>query len=448
MKEKYNKIFKRLLKARDKGNFYNEIKNILGEAKENRKEMAKIISSLCGVVVEYTNEEEFIKNIEVAIKNYKKEAKIVQRVGECSTKCTDEEGRTSCERACPFNAILKEENKIYINEELCTDCGKCVTACEDGKFLDRIEFMPLVDILKSEVPVIAAVAPAISGQFGKDVSLEKMRSAFKKIGFSDMVEVAFFADMLTLKEAIEFNNHVKDEKDMMITSCCCPMWVAMLKRVYKDLVKDVSPSISPMIASGRVLKKLNPKCKVVFVGPCIAKKAEAKNEDIKGAIDFVLTFEELKGIFDVLNINPKDMEEDFTSEYASREGRLYARTGGVSIAVSEAIETLFPERKGTVKTVQAHGVKQCKELLDKAVNGQIKANFIEGMGCVGGCVGGPKALIPAEEGKKVVDEVAEGSKIKISLNNEWMNKILKLIGINSIDDFNNKEKIEIFEREF
>ncbi|WP_138205485.1 [Fe-Fe] hydrogenase large subunit C-terminal domain-containing protein [Haloimpatiens lingqiaonensis] len=448
MKEKYKDLFKRILWAKEEGNFKSEVGNILKESGNEKKKLSKVISSLCGVTVEYIDDENFINSLESAMKGYERKAKIVHKIGECTMECADEEGKTLCQKACPFNAILNEENKIYINEDLCTDCGRCVTACENGGYLDRIEFMPLVDILKSDVPVIAAVAPAIAGQFGRDVSLEKMRTAFKKVGFSDMVEVAFFADMLTLKEAIEFDAHVKSEKDIMITSCCCPMWVGMLKRVYKDLVKDVSPSVSPMIAAGRVLKKLNPNCKVVFVGPCIAKKAEAKNEDIKGAIDFVLTFEEVKGIFEVLDINPSGMEEDFTSEYASREGRLYARTGGVSIAVSEAIETLFPERKGKVKTAQAHGVKECKEILDKAVKGEIDANFIEGMGCIGGCVGGPKALIPAEEGKKIVDETAENSKVRVSLNNECMNEVLKLIGIDGVEDFKNKEKIQIFEREF
>ena len=170
--------------------------------------------------------------------------------------------------------------------------------------MDQVQFLPLANILKDNSPVIAAVAPAIVGQFGSDIKIGQLRSAFKKMGFTDMVEVAFFADMLTLKESIEFDHYVNSEDDLMITSCCCPMWVGMLKRVYKDLVKYVSPSVSPMIAAGRVIKKLNSNCNVVFVGPCIAKKAEAKNKDIAGSIDFVLTFQELKDIFETFKINP------------------------------------------------------------------------------------------------------------------------------------------------
>ncbi|MDZ4957127.1 iron hydrogenase, partial [Clostridium perfringens] len=148
--------------------------------------------------------------------------------------------------------------------------------------------------------VIAAVAPAIMGQFGENVSMDQLRSAFIKIGFSDMVEVAFAADMLTIKEAVEFNRHVNEPNDLMITSCCCPIWVGMLKKIYKELVPDLSPSVSPMIATARVIKKLNPDAKVVFIGPCIAKKAEPKDPDLIGDIDFVLTFQELDNIFKVL----------------------------------------------------------------------------------------------------------------------------------------------------
>ena len=123
--------------------------------------------------------------------------------------------------------------------------------------------------------------------------MDQLRAAFIQMGFTDMIEVAFAADILSIKEAVEFNKHVKGPNDLMITSCCCPMWVGMLKKVYNELIDDLSPSVSPMVAAGRVIKKLNPDAKVVFVGPCIAKKAEAKEKDVAGAIDFVLTSKRL-----------------------------------------------------------------------------------------------------------------------------------------------------------
>jgi len=226
------------------------------------------------------------------------------------------------------------------------------------------------------------------------------------------------------------------------------MWVGMLKRVYSDLVKHVSPSISPMIASGRVLKKLNPQCKVVFVGPCVAKKAEANNPDLLGDIDFVLTFAELKDIFEALNINPSKLEETETSEYASKGGRLYARTGGVSIAIGDAIERLFPDKYKFFKSIQGDGVKECKDLLTKAQSNKLNANFVEGMGCVGGCVGGPKAILPTDVGRENVNTFANNSEIKVSIDSSCMNEILHRIGIDTIDDFGDEKKIELFHRDF
>ncbi|MDZ4965187.1 iron hydrogenase, partial [Clostridium perfringens] len=130
--------------------------------------------------------------------------------------------------------------------------------------------------------------------------------------------------------------------------------------------------------------------KVVFIGPCIAKKAEAKEPDLVGDIDFVLTFQELDNIFKLLEINPEELRGIPSKDYASRGGRLYARTGGVSIAIGEAVSELYPEKYKLFKPIKASGVRECKELSSKALNGEIEANFIEGMGCIGGCVGGPK----------------------------------------------------------
>lgn len=448
MKKMYSDIFKELLQGYYEGNFEVKVNHIINNSGLEKEEIGNIIASLSGVEVNFT--EDFAKDLKEAIKEYDAKNKIVNKIKSCTMDCANEDGKTPCQRSCPFNAILidNEKKTTYINNELCTDCGFCVEACKTGSLLDKTEFLPLAEILKGGDNVIATVAPAICGQFGEDVTIDQMRAAFKRMGFTDMVEVAFFADMLTLKESVEFDHLVKKADDLMITSCCCPMWVGMLKRVYKDLVKHVSPSVSPMIACGRVLKELNPNCKVVFIGPCIAKKAEAKEADLKGDVDYVLTFQELKDIFEVLKIKPAELQEDHSSEYASRGGRLYARTGGVSIAVGEAIERLFPEKYKLLKTIQAHGVKECKEMLTKAQNGEIGANFVEGMGCVGGCVGGPKAVVPKEAGKKAVDEFAEGSSIKVAVDSLCMLEILDRLGIKSVEDFKDSKKIEIFEREF
>ena len=341
----YNQIFKTLVKSYHEDDFDNKVLELLSKDNINKTELSSIISSLCGVDVSFSDN--YIDDLKKAILSYESNYKIVSKVKQCNMDCTDNPGKTLCQASCPFDAILIDAkcNTTYIDNDKCTDCGFCVDVCPTGALMDKVEFIPLLDLLKGNTAIIAAVAPAITGQFGEDVNIDNLRTAFKIMGFTDMVEVAFFADMLTLKEAIEFDEHVKVKDDLMITSCCCPMWVGMVKKVYNNLVTHVSPSISPMIAAGRVLKQLNPNCKVVFIGPCIAKKGEAKDKDLLGDIDYVLTFSELRDIFDTLNIHPEKLQQDISSEYASRGGRLYARTGGVSIASRRPWQQLIRSRR-------------------------------------------------------------------------------------------------------
>lgn len=448
MNNQHGTLFKTLVKAYYDNSFEETVNQLISSEDSDKEYLSKAISFLCGVDVEYNDN--FVPNLKKAIANYEVRHKIVHKVRDCSLECTSKGDNTICQKSCPFDAVLLDEdtNKTYISVDRCTDCGFCVDGCPTGSILDKVEFLPLLDLLNKENLVIAAVAPSIIGQFGNDVTMNQLRAAFKKLGFTDMVEVAFFADMLTIKEAIEFDHLVNEVDDFMITSCCCPMWIGMLKKLFHELIPHVSPSVSPMIAAGKVLKELNPNCKVVFIGPCIAKKSEAKEKDLIGIIDYVLTYQEVKDIFDSLEIHPEVMEEDLSTEYASREGRLYGRTGGVSIAVSEAIKNLFPDKAKLLKAIQGNGIKECREILTKLKDRDIDANFLEGMGCVGGCVGGPKAVIPSEEGRKALDEFAENSEVSVSLDSPWMKNILEKLHMDSVEDFKDREKMKIFLRDF
>lgn len=449
MHNKYTDLFDILVRSYYEGNFDDTLSKVMVCHEVSPQETFKIITSLCGVSLEFDNN--YVYNIKKAITNYAVNKKFIEKLDSCNINCKENKDKKfNCQAACPFDAILYDYNNksTYINYDLCVGCGLCIDSCKDGKLLDKIDFIPIADLIKNNKTVIAAVAPAITGQFGENVSLDQLRASLIKIGFSDMIEVAFAADMLTIKEAVEFNKHVNGPDDLMITSCCCPMWVGMLKRVYKELVPDLSPSVSPMIAAGRIIKKLNPKAKVVFIGPCIAKKAEAKEKDLVNDIDFVLTFQELDNIFKALEIDPSKLEGIPTKDYASKGGRLYARTGGVSIAVSEAIEELYPEKSKLFKSAKAEGVKECKDILNKALSGEVKANFIEGMGCIGGCVGGPKALIAKEQGKIYVDNLAYNSPIKVATHSNTMDEVLEKLNITSLKDFEDDKKTEIFHRNF
>ena len=300
----------------------------------------------------------------------------------------------------------------------------------------------MVNLFKeAKAPVYAAVAPAITGQFGENISMGQLRTAFKVMGFTDMVEVAMFADILTIKEAIEFDHLVKTEKDFFLTSCCCPVWFNMVKKNYPEMYKHMSPSVSPMIASGRILKKLYPDAKVVFMAPCIAKKAEFKEPELVGAIDYVINFRELKEIFDALNIKLEELPSDDV-DHASLGGRLYARTGGVSFSVKTVVNRLEPKRVIKLKAKKVHGARDCKGMLDKLNRGEeIKANFIEGMGCIGGCVGGPRTNIDRDAGRNNVNDFAEESFILTPFDNQNIIKIFGQLNVESLDQMTDNEEL-------
>lgn len=444
-----DEAFSRLVRASWERRLAAELDLLLSEAPEaERDKLAFTLAALCGV--EVASGPGFGGRVEKALAAGTEGLPAVTSRGSCANEaCRSRAGGPACAAACPFHAILLDpkDKSVKIDAEACAGCGLCVEACPDGVFSDRVEYIPATEILRGGRPVIAAVAPAIVGQFN-GASIERLRSAFKRLGYADMVEVSFFADMLTMKEAGEFDEKVAVHEDFLISSCCCPMWVAMLRRVYKELVRHVSPSVSPMLAAGRVLKLLRPDCAVVFVGPCIAKKAEAKEADLAGAIDHVLTFHEMKTVFEAAGIDPAACEESTAFEYASRGGRLYARAGGVSMAVSEAVAELYPAKAGLFKSAAADGVPACKALLERVKAGEVEASFIEGMGCVGGCVGGPKAILPREAGKGLVDAYAQGSAIPVATKSDCMKEVLGRIGIFGPEAIMESGKARLFEREF
>lgn len=379
-------------------------------------------------------EDDFQDEINI-IKNSKEISKpVVAKIDGVCEYCDDED--CNCIDACKYEAHIYRRNKgPIIENNKCLNCGECVTKCDFGALADKIEFVPLIDFLKDKsTTVYAAVAPSIIGQFGDDITMGQIRTALKLLGFKDMVEVALFADILTIKEAFEFTELVKEEKDFFLTSCCCPVWFNLVKKNYPKLFEHMPPSISPMIASGRFLKKLYNDVKVVFISPCIAKKAEVKEPSLKGDIDFVLTFRELREIFETLDIDLKDLPND-EKDQASFGGRVYARTGGVSFSVKTVVNRLEPRRLIKLRSKKVDGVKKCKQILDELSLGkEIEYNFVEGMGCNGGCVGGPRTNIDSDKATKLVNEFGEDSLIMTPFDNINVMKMLRQFGINSIEE--------------
>lgn len=360
---------------------------------------------------------------------------IVSKLAGPCEMCTKEE--------CECREPGKYETQIYqrFNETISKGYGNL--ECDFGAVADKIEFVPMIDLLKDKgTPIYVTVAPAIVGQFGEDVTMGQLRSAFKLMGFEDMIEVALFADILTIKEAFEYNHLVKSEEDFFLTSCCCPIWFNMIRKTYPEIYDHLSPSVSPMIASGRILKKLYKDAKVVFIAPCVAKKAEIKEPDLEGAVDYVLNFKELKEIFDALNIDLQELPEE-DKDQASFGGRVYARAGGVSFSVKTVVNRLEPTRVIKLKAQKVNGVKQCKEVLNNLGSRKKgEANFIEGMGCIGGCVGGPKTNIDVGKATRLVNEFGEDSFILTPFDNQNVMKILEQFNIKSLHEMMQNDELE------
>jgi len=346
---------------------------------------------------------------------------------------------------CLFKHLKENETgkltPVFTQEK----CIKCLDSEKIQKLLTSKDVMKVLEAIHEGThPVYVLIAPAFLSQF--DVVTDgQLRSAFKQIGFKGVVETSLFADILTLKEALEFDKAIHDEKDYLLTSCCCPMWIQMIRKVRPELMSHVPKSVSPMIATGRVIKKIVPEAITVFVGPCLAKKAEAKEEDIKDAIDVVLTFQETKDIFETAKIDATQLHTD-VREHSSAAGRIYAVSSGVSQAVKMTLKRLRPNKPIQVRSVFASGVPECKELLKNLENGLLHANFIEGMGCRGGCVGGPRSLIDKETAKIKVTEYAQKSLYPTPIDNPYVIEMLHRLNITSVEELLDDQ--EIFTRHF
>ena len=348
--------------------------------------------------------------------------------------CTDCFER-ACQKSCIFDAIeTGKEGELFINPSRCEGCAACIDACKSNHLAASKDVLPAMRAVRNASgPVYLMIAPAFSGQFRGHVTAGKLRRACKALGFTGMVEVALFADILTLKEALEFERHVREPGDFQLTSCCCPVWIAMIRKRYHELLPHVPGAVSPMVACGRFLKRIHPDAVTIFAGPCLAKKKEAKEPDIADAVDYVLTFQEMQDIFDAAEISLEELPEE-EKEHASKAGRLYARTGGVSQAVEEMVRQLSPDGKINVRCEQANGTKECMEMMRRIQNKETDANFFEGMGCVGGCVGGPKAIIDSEKGKRYVDEYAKKSIYQTPLENPYVRKLLEELGFETVEE--------------
>ena len=305
-----------------------------------------------------------------------------------------------CQSACKVKAIsMNEQKAATIDNHKCIQCGACVYQCPFGAIMDKSYILNVIDIIKKsqnneKYKVYAMVAPSISSQFTY-AKLGQVISGLKELGFFTVVEAALGADMVAQAESRELA-----EKGLL-TSSCCPAFVAYVKAAFPDLLQYVSHNLSPMATLAKYIKDKTPDAKVVFIGPCTAKKSEAQLEEVKPYIDAVMTFEELQALFDSKNVDITTLGEDVLDN-ASYFGRIFARSGGLSDAVAQGLKE--QDIDFDLKAVPCDGIEACRTALLKLNKGILDGNFIEGMACIGGCIGGAGCLTHGEKNKAEVDK--------------------------------------------
>ncbi len=323
--------------------------------------------------------------------------------GKCASVCPYSaivDRKRPCENACKVKAIsMAEDGSADIDYSKCISCGACVYQCPFGAINDRSFILNVIDMIKrsennSKYKVYAVVAPSISSQFTY-VKLGQAITAIKRLGFFHVIEAALGADMVAYSECEELY-----EKGFL-TSSCCPAFVSYIEKQFPKMKEHVSHNYSPMAEIARYIKKTDPAAKVVFIGPCTAKKAEFLRTEVRPYVDCVMTFEELLALFDSRDFDLASMPEDVLDN-ASYFGRIFARSGGLSDAVAQGLKERGHE-DFELKAVRCSGIEECRMQLLKASKGKADGNFIEGMACVGGCNNGAGCLTHGDKNKADVD---------------------------------------------
>lgn len=307
-----------------------------------------------------------------------------------------------CQAACGMDAIgVDEYGKACIDYDRCVACGQCLVSCPFGAIVDKSQIYQVVRSILERNEVIAIVAPSFAGQFGKNVTAAKFVAAMKALGFSAVEEVAVGADICAVEEARDYLEKVPAENRFLATSCC-PSWRMMARRLFPKESGNISMTYTPMVYTARMVKEQHPGCKVVFVGPCAAKKLEAMQEELRNDVDFVLTYEELMGIFEAKDVDLKTIEPDEELKNGTGLGRGFAAAGGVALAVEDVIRKLRPDAE--VKIQRADGLRECRKLLTLARAGKLDGYLLEGMACPGGCIAGAGTIIAPEQAAKKLKE--------------------------------------------
>ena len=325
-----------------------------------------------------------------------------------------------CKKICPVDAIQLDENGIsVIDESKCIQCGKCIHSCPFGAIGSKTAIVDVIKAILAGKKVYAMIAPASEGQFGADITMASWRTAMKKLGFADLLEVGIGGDMTAAAEAEEWVEAYKEGKKM--TTSCCPAFVNMIQKHFPELLEHVSTTVSPMCAVSRMVKAKEPEAVTVFIGPCIAKKAETLDKSIEGNADYAVTFGEIRAMMRAKEV--KLLPEEDNRQEASVFGKRFGNGGGVTAAVLECMKETNQEIDA--KVLKCDGAAECKKALTMLKFGKLPEDFIEGMACMGGCVGGPSSHRPEGKAKKDRDALiakADDREVHENLKNFDMDK--------------------------
>ena len=318
-----------------------------------------------------------------------------------------------CIRECALKSIRFSENRAQIVERECVYCGHCYVTCPQSAKEIRRDTDKAKALIASGRPVIVSLAPSFIADFGVG-GLDGMRQALLKLGFADVVEVAIGADLCTIEESRDFLEKVPAQQPFMGTSCC-PAWSVMAKKLFPEFKDYISMALTPMVITARMVKKAHPDAQICFIGPCAAKKLEANRRSVRSDVDYVLTFEDLQGMFDAKKIVPAEIEaeESESMHEGSAMGRGYAVGGGVAAAVVETIKQLDPDRE--VPTDYGDGLRECRKMLTMAKAGKRNGYLLEGMACPGGCVAGAGTIRPVRESAMNVTQFKQRAKLQSAM---------------------------------
>ena len=331
-----------------------------------------------------------------------------------------------CVSACPYGAIIKVERpcakacgmdaihsdkygRAEIDYDKCVSCGMCLVNCPFGAIVDKGQIFQLIQAIKRGDRVVAIVAPAFINQF-PGLTPAKLRVAMQQLGFAGVSEVAVGADLCTIDEAKDFMEEVPEKHPFMGTSCC-PAWSVMAKKLFPQYADCISMTMTPMVLTARLIKHSDKNVRICFVGPCSAKKLEASRRSVRSEVDFVLTFEELMGMFEAKGVDFNSLPDDKNDTFddASADGRGFAVSGGVAQAVVNAIHKLDPDRE--VKVASAQGLADCRKMMMMAKAGKYNGYLLEGMACPGGCIAGAGTLAdPAKSAAMLAKYKAQAPK--------------------------------------